>query len=160
MSVVSATLGRKDPRVALTTEGVTDPDKEESMFYSSTHARADYHIYLKSHEWREKRWQWVYSGRPLMCWACEKPMPMFDWSGFNFHHRTYKNIFNENLDDLVLLCQEHHKELSREWEVLKQIHGHCLHNQTHIFIVSKRHELGLSTKQNNFVMQSLGAYHE
>ena len=151
----------KDPGVALTTRGVTDPMKEESMFNSSTQNRAAYHLYLKSWEWRVKRQNWIDSGKPLMCWACEKPMSYFDWSGFNFHHRTYKNIFNEKLDDLVLLCEYDHRKLSEDWEELRhEIEGHCLHNQTHIYITLRRAELGLSTSPNNLVMKHLGEYHE
>jgi hypothetical protein len=125
----------------------------------STRTPIDYHSYLKSLDWKLKKSEWIRSGRPTLCWACDKPMPA-NKSNFNFHHRTYKNLGNENLDDLVLLCRNHHKELSEEWEVLKSIRGHCLHNQTHIYVISKRIALSLSVDKNNLVIKYLGAYHE
>jgi hypothetical protein len=148
----------KDPGVALTTLGMTSSRKEPIMYFS-TSKPLDYNSYLRSLDWKRKKVEWINSGRPSMCWACEKPMPS-DRSGFNFHHRTYVNLGNENLNDLVLLCSDDHRELSKEWEKLKKVSGHCLHNQTHIYIVSKRIALGLSTDKNNFIMKNLGAFHE
>ena len=155
----TAILEKKDPRAALTAEGMTEPTKEDSMPYFSTPKSVDYHSYLKSVDWKRKKMEWVNSGRPTMCWACEEPMPA-DRSGFNFHHRTYANLGNENLDDLVLLCRTCHKNVSQEWSETKRIPGHCLHNQTHIYIVSTRIRLGLSTHSSNFIMKHLGAYHD
>jgi hypothetical protein len=156
--VGSDTLPIEDPRVALTTEGMTN-SRRESIMNLSTRNRENYHAYLKSMEWRVKKNQWINSGRPLMCWACEKPMPK-NRSGFNFHHRSYANLGNENFDDLVLLCMADHKALSKEWDELKVIRGHCLYNQTHIYVISKRINCGLSTNKNNSIMKYLGEYHE
>ena len=125
----------------------------------STKTRFDYKTYLKSNAWKIKKNQWVESGRPLECWACGKPMPR-NRSGFNFHHRTYENLGNEKLDDLVLLCMKDHKLLSQEWEETRIIKGHCLHNATHMYIVHNRDFLGLSINRNNRVMKYLGAFHE
>lgn len=125
----------------------------------STKTRVDYKKYLNSLRWKNKKNEWVASGRPLECWACGRLMPL-DRSGFDFHHRTYKNLGNENLDDLVLLCRNDHKLLSKEWEETRVIRGHCLHNATHMYISLRRDELGLSTNPNNRVMKYLGAFHE
>jgi hypothetical protein len=159
LSKASVTLAMKDPGVALTTLGMTEPNKEDSMTHFSTQTPVQYHSYLKSMDWKRKKVEWINSGRPTRCWACEKPMPR-NKSGFNFHHRTYKNLGNESLDDLVLLCMDDHRELSREWQELKSVRGHCLYNQTHIYVVSKRDSLGLSINSNNLIMKYLGAYHE
>ena len=125
----------------------------------STRNRVDYHTYLHSVAWKMKKNQWVASGRPLECWACGRLMPI-NCSGFNFHHRTYKNLGDENLDDLVLLCMSDHEQLSNDWQGAKVIEGHCLRNQTHIFIVSNRLFRGLSTDKNHPVMKYLGAFCE
>ena len=158
LSEASATLTRKDPGVALTTLGVIS-SRREPIMNLSTQTPIEYHSYLKSMDWKRKKVEWINSGRPRLCWACEKPMPR-NKSGFNFHHRTYANLGNENLDDLVLLCMRDHQALSNEWKETKVVRGHCLHNQTHIYIVSKRAALGLCTNSNNLVMKYLGAYHE
>jgi hypothetical protein len=125
----------------------------------STKNRVDYKKYLESTAWKMKKNQWVASGRPLECWACGRLMPI-NRSGFNFHHRTYKNLGNEKLDDLVLLCMADHKLLSKEWEETKIIRGHCLRNATHMYIIHNRDFLGLSIKKNHPVIKYLGAFCE
>jgi hypothetical protein len=125
----------------------------------STKNRVDYKNYLKSTAWRMKKNQWVASGRPLECWACGRLMPI-DRSGFNFHHRTYDNLGDEKLDDLVLLCMTDHELLSKEWKNMKSIKGHCLRNATHMYISHKRSFFGLSTNKNHPVMKYLGAFCE
>ena len=125
----------------------------------STKTRVDYNNYMNSIAWVMKKNEWQFSGRPLECWACGIPMPL-DRSGFNFHHRTYKNLGNENLDDLVPLCMYDHEQLTLEWKAMKHIRGHCLHNATYMYIVLNREIRGLSTKSSNPVMKYLGAFHE
>ena len=125
----------------------------------STKKRVDYKTYLESIDWKMKKNQWVNSGRPLECWACSRPMPA-NRAGFDFHHRTYENLGHENLDDLVLLCRADHQQLSKDWQKLRVIKGHCLRNQTYMHIVETRHLLGLSTKKDNLVMKYLGAFCE
>jgi hypothetical protein len=125
----------------------------------STKNRVDYKKYLESTAWKMKKNQWVASGRPLECWACGRLMPI-NRSGFNFHHRTYENLGNEKLDDLVLLCMADHKQLSKDWEVSRQYRGNCLRNETYMYIVLNRDFLGLSTNKNHPVMKYLGAFCE
>lgn len=125
----------------------------------STKTRVDYNNYMNSIAWVMKKNEWQFSGRPLECWACGLLMPL-NRSGFNFHHRTYKNLGNEKLDDLIPLCMTDHEQLSKEWQQMKVIKGHCLHNHTHMYISLRRDELGLSTNPNNRVMKYLGAFHE
>jgi hypothetical protein len=125
----------------------------------STKKRIDYKTYLESIDWKIKKNQWVNSGRPLECWACGRLMPI-SRAGFDFHHRTYSNLGHENLNDLVLLCRTDHQLLSADWQKTKFIKGHCLRNETHMYIVNKRDLLGLSIKSNNPVMKYLGAFCE
>lgn len=125
----------------------------------STKNRIDYKKYLQSIAWRRKKDEWVASGRPLECWACGRAMPL-DRAGFDFHHRTYENLGNENLDDLVLLCRADHRQLSEDWKIARQYPGNCLRNETYMYIVLNRDVRGLSTKKDNRVMQYLGAFCE
>lgn len=103
----------------------------------STRSRVDYHTYINSVAWKMKKNQWVDSGRPLMCWACEEPMPR-SRSGFNFHHRTYKNLGDENLDDLVLLCRADHHYLELEFKEKKKAAGVSIESWTWLFISMMR----------------------
>lgn len=125
----------------------------------STKTRVDYKTYLKSIAWKIKKDEWVASGRPLECWACGRGMPI-NRAGFDFHHRTYENLGHETLDDLVLLCRDDHKQLSKDWEIARQYRGNCLHNETYIYVVLNREWRGLSTKKDHPVMKYLGAFHE
>lgn len=150
---------RKDPCTALTARGVISSLKGANVNYFSTKTRVDYKTYLKSIAWKKKKDEWVASGRPLECWACGRAMPI-NRAGFDFHHRTYENLGHEKLDDLVLLCRADHEQLSKDWEQIKWVRGHCLRNETHIYIVLNREIRGLSIKSNNRVMKYLGAYCE
>jgi hypothetical protein len=153
----SDTLSIEDPRVALTTEGMTN-SRRESIMNLSTRNRENYYAYLKSLEWRVKKNQWIDSGRPTFCWACEEPMPM-NMRGFNFHHRTYDNLGNENLDDLVLLCSSDHRRLSEEYEPMK-IHGMSLADWTWAYIALTRGELGLKKINESKIAKYLGEYND
>ena len=93
-----------------------------------------------------------------MCWVCEKPMPA-NKSNFNFHHRTYKNLGNESLDDLVLLCRFHHEELSLQFRVVKKQRV-SLEQWTWVYIQAQRIMLGLSFIQDSKIAQFMGAYNE
>ena len=149
----------KDPHTALTAGGVISSLRGANVNNSSTKYRVDYKTYLKSMAWKKKKNDWIDSGRPLECWACGKLMPA-NRSGFNFHHRTYKNLGHERLDDLVLLCMADHQQLSKDWEFSRKVTGHCLRNETHMYIVLNREIRGLSTKKDNRVMKYLGAFCE
>jgi hypothetical protein len=53
-----------------------------------------------------------------------------------------------------------HAQLSKDWEETKVIKGHCLRNETHMYIVLNREFRGLSTNKNHPVMKYLGAFCE
>lgn len=61
-----------------------------------------YQEYLKSDEWRERR------GRRLQlsdgkCEVCGSV------KGLEVHHITYDRIFNEHMEDLMVVCYRHHR---------------------------------------------------
>ena len=57
-----------------------------------------YHEYLRSEKWKVLRLQKIQEsgGR---CQLCNKGAPL------HVHHRTYDNVFNEKLSDLIVLCK-------------------------------------------------------
>lgn len=66
-----------------------------------------YRSYLKSPQWQRKRAR-IFERANGTCeiagctaWATE------------IHHKTYARIFCEDLDDLLALCTEHHRQLHR-----------------------------------------------
>jgi hypothetical protein len=69
-----------------------------------------YKQHLKSPQWNMLKKEYWWSNRPNSCWACDKKASA-DYANFNFHHRTYKNLFNETLKDVILLCRTHHADL-------------------------------------------------
>jgi hypothetical protein len=98
-----------------------------------------YKAYLKSPQWKQKKIEYKLSQRYDSCWACDLPAPI-SLKGFNLHHRTYKNLYNEKVEDLVLLCQPHHKELEKMLIQLKP-HGFTVESWTPVYIGLKRKQL-------------------
>lgn len=62
----------------------------------------EYREYLKSSEWAEKRKKLI-KDRGGKCQRCKQ-------KGNVAHHITYRNIFNEPLEDLLLFCEKCHNE--------------------------------------------------
>lgn len=77
--------------------------------------KARYYQYLKSAQWREKR-KFALEFYGNRCGLCG--------SRFNLeiHHRSYKNIFKELMEDLMILCETCHKRhhKSQVWKNGKQ----------------------------------------
>lgn len=61
-----------------------------------------YSEYLQSPEWQKKRVQRLHRAGN-QCQACEET------NGLHVHHLTYARIFREPMDDLMVLCDLHHK---------------------------------------------------
>jgi formate-dependent nitrite reductase cytochrome c552 subunit len=61
----------------------------------------DYTSYLKSAHWDSIKKAYKKSGYPQYCMGCKN-------SKFQLHHKTYKNIGNEPLEDLMPLCKHCH----------------------------------------------------
>lgn len=72
----------------------------------TVHSR-DYQSYIQSPTWRAVRRRYWESKLPKFCYGCELPWLTFN-QGMHVHHRTYKNLGNERLMDLIPLCQRCH----------------------------------------------------
>ena len=95
-----------------------------------------------------------------MCWACELPMSPISTKGFDFHHRTYANLGNENLDDIVLLCRPHHRELSEIYKTNAKAEGVSLESWTYIYISVIRGSLGLKPIKESKIAKYMGDFNE
>lgn len=70
-----------------------------------------YREYLKSEKWSKKR-DAVMKRDGGICQACLKE------PATQVHHKTYKNVFEEPLFDLVAICDKCHKQIhdKRTWK--------------------------------------------
>lgn len=71
---------------------------------SRTVARAEYRDYIRSPAWAEVRRRYWASKLPQACYCCDRTDVPLD-----LHHRTYKNLGNERLMDLIPLCRPCHE---------------------------------------------------
>lgn len=62
-----------------------------------------YEAYLRTPEWKAIRLE-VINDRHGKCERCQST------KNLQVHHKTYKNLFNESLKDLELLCSKCHRE--------------------------------------------------
>ena len=62
--------------------------------------------YLKSEEWRRKRWAKAYQNN-FTCEMCG----CYCKDHFEIHHKTYLRVFHELLSDLMFLCPTCHKRI-------------------------------------------------
>lgn len=69
----------------------------------ATVTRAGYRAYISSPEWQVVRRRYWASKLPKDCYCCGR----FDGPK-DLHHRTYKNLGNERLMDLVPVCRDCH----------------------------------------------------
>ena len=70
----------------------------------ATVTRLGYRAYIQSPQWRATRERYWNSKLPQECWVCDSPRT----TGMHLHHRTYKNLGNERLMDLVPVCPSCH----------------------------------------------------
>jgi 5-methylcytosine-specific restriction endonuclease McrA len=76
--------------------------------------RYEYSEYIKSKRWRAVRDRYWASDLPKECYICG----VKGGTSMDLHHRTYKNLGNERLMDLVPLCRTCHNNV------------HTLHRET------------------------------
>ena len=84
-----------------------------------------YYNYLRSPEWQKKRRAVIERSRANApgsnpygrCELCN--YSPFRPGVLQVHHKTYENIFNEPLEDLVLVCVNCHKRLTQEAQMKK-----------------------------------------
>jgi hypothetical protein len=110
---------------------------------------AGYQEYINSDEWRAVRRRYWASKMPKDCYVCGASRH----PGMHLHHRTYKNLGNEQLVDLVPVCEGCHEEIH-----MLQRENHCSlsratkwarrrHHDTHAQIYAARcdtHEADIS----------------
>ena len=67
----------------------------------TTH-KQKYHRYLKSKKWKAIRMKIINERENCeRCWGENR---------LEIHHKTYKNVFNEKMEDLELLCHSCHQQ--------------------------------------------------
>lgn len=64
----------------------------------------EYKAYLLSPAWKAKRKQ-ALDHYGEKCAKCHRT------KNLQIHHKTYINIFNEPMEDLMVLCKRHHEEI-------------------------------------------------
>lgn len=94
-----------------------------------------YYNYLKSEKWKQIR-QLVAKRDNFKCTRCGKHCTDTEnLKGFNIHHKTYLNIYNEkdNLDDLRFLCRKCHNSitlrLNKHKKAIIEINNEVLRNK-------------------------------
>lgn len=88
--------------------------------------RERYHEYLQSPAWRDKRLAALKRAK-FKCECCGGTERL------QVHHLTYDRVFHEDVNDLVVLCAEHHdmaEKLSREGLIRKDGNTANLAKQT------------------------------
>lgn len=68
----------------------------------------DYNEYIHSDEWKKKRVE-VAKREHHICQMCGKTVV----KSYQIHHKTYKRFGNEDLDDLMFLCEDCHAKIHR-----------------------------------------------
>lgn len=71
----------------------------------ATVTAAQYQDYIASRAWRATRERYWSSKLPQTCYVCGASRS----PGMHLHHRTYKNLGNERLMDLVPVCPTCHE---------------------------------------------------
>lgn len=69
-------------------------------------SKAEYAAYLTSPHWIEFKERYAASDKLQECFVCGTPK-------FELHHRTYDRVHQELLEDVVPLCDEHHRRVHR-----------------------------------------------
>ena len=69
-----------------------------------TVSRSEYYAYINSEAWKNTRRRYWASKMPKKCYVCGKKS-----GSLELHHRTYKNLGNERLMDLVPVHRECHE---------------------------------------------------
>lgn len=83
---------------------------EKQRNFEREQRRAEYRKYLQSDQWRQKRAAVMRRANGI-CEGCQRARAV------EVHHKTYENIFNEPLWDLVASCEACHRS----------VHGHAAH---------------------------------
>lgn len=77
-------------------------DRLELIRQNVIKSECDYDHYLKTLHWQDLRYR-VLQRDGLKCQLCSSTEDL------EVHHNTYDNLWNEPLEDLVVLCHRHHE---------------------------------------------------
>lgn len=93
---------------------VKEQTDENNFRYSK---RGKYLEYLASEKWKIKR-QFIFERDNFKCQNCKEK------NADEVHHLTYDRLFNEDLDDLISMCTDCHRQLhdnlrEKQWEEIK-----------------------------------------
>ena len=84
--------------------------KNKEIFCRDTNEHCTGETYLKSKHWQQMR-KIVYEKYKGKCQRCGDCIPL---GMANVHHRTYKRIGNENINDLILYCNKCHAIMHKD----------------------------------------------
>lgn len=89
-----------------------------------------YLAYLRSERWAETRARYRRSRMPQTCRICGA-------ATVDLHHRSYRRVGRERLQDLVPLCRDHHSALH---ELLRRVDRQDWYRVTGAFIRTERRQ--------------------
>lgn len=75
---------------------------------------SSYDEYLQSPHWKDVRVRYWASRMPKSCKGCGRK------DGLELHHRTYKRLGNEWLQDLIPFCRNCHQRTHDEEKLIKE----------------------------------------
>jgi hypothetical protein len=75
----------------------TETKKETNCLLGPKSARMGYKIYIRSLDWQKKR-EKAFEILGRKCAICEKE------SNLEVHHKSYENLYEERINDVVILC--------------------------------------------------------
>jgi 5-methylcytosine-specific restriction endonuclease McrA len=82
-----------------------DQPRKEGPYFDGTMSYLCYQEYLQSDEWKYKR-DMMIRLRNYECELCHRSP-----SDLHVHHKTYENVCNERVRDLMVVCRKCHEHL-------------------------------------------------
>lgn len=80
--------------------------------------RNQYVEYLNSSEWADLRIRYWEEGEFRECFACSLPWKRIYGQNIQIHHMTYERFGSELLTDVVPMCSDCHRDLTKAWRTL------------------------------------------
>jgi len=81
--------------------------KKVFRYWDSQSHRGNYKRYLKSEDWEVIRNKVLIRDKRKCCFCLSN-------KNLEVHHETYKNVFYEDLDDLITLCHDCHRAIHKK----------------------------------------------
>ena len=105
--------------------------------------KKDYYNYINSYAWQAMRRRFWSSKLPKHCYCCGKSDIALE-----LHHKTYKRLGHENLNDLILVCRNCHGNIHKLYEMrIKK----CINEGTinpGLWVMARKYRKKLERKQN------------